>query len=167
MIVIGNNNELLETFFNSLSKKFSLRNLRRLSYFLGIKLQPHADGMIMSQQKYIKDILEKINMASSKEASTAITTSSSFSLNDGSTSLKGDDFQNLIGLLQYLTITCPDIRYVVNQLSQFIHKSTTQHLIMLKCVLSYLKGTLNPSINVYQDKGLQLFMYIEPDYVDR
>lgn len=153
-ILTGNNNEFLERFVCCLSKQFSLRNLGSLNYFLGIELLSHKNGVVMCQNKYIQDILQKSNMDGTKKASTSITISTSLSLNDGSTSMDGEEYRKIIGSLQYLTITRPDISYVVNKLSQFMHKPTSQHLLVLKRVLRYLKGTLSHGLMLIETKNL-------------
>lgn len=134
LVLTGNNFEFLQTFVNALSSKFSFRNLGQLIYFLGIELVPHSELVILSEQKYIRDILERSNMSVAKEATTPLTTSTSLYLNDGSASVDGDEFRKIIGPLQYLTITRPDISFVVNKLSQYMHKPITQHFIALKLV---------------------------------
>lgn len=55
-------------------------------------------------------------------------------------------FRSLVGCLQYLTFTRPDIAYVVNSVCQFLHCPTTDHLIAAKCILRYLKGTIDYDI---------------------
>lgn len=57
-------------------------------------------------------------MTGAKEASTPLTTSTSLTINDGSAAVEGDEFRKTLGPLQYLTITKPDISFVVNKLSQ-------------------------------------------------
>ncbi|XP_048226828.1 uncharacterized mitochondrial protein AtMg00810-like [Ricinus communis] len=62
--------------------------------------------------------------------------------------LKDDDplsdighYQHLVGKLIYLTITKPDISYIVSMISQFMHAPRTPHLDAVDRILRYLKGT--------------------------
>ncbi|KAL9659049.1 hypothetical protein QQ045_018615 [Rhodiola kirilowii] len=49
----------------------------------------------------------------------------------------------MIGSLQYLTITRPDIAYSVNFISQFMSQPRTSHLVAAKRILRYVKGTID------------------------
>ncbi|XP_019155792.1 PREDICTED: uncharacterized protein LOC109152546 [Ipomoea nil] len=57
-------------------------------------------------------------------------------------------YRRIVGALQYLTITRPDLAFSVNRLCQHMHSPTTEHWGLVKRVLRYIKGTL--------DYGLQL-----------
>ena len=52
-------------------------------------------------------------------------------------------YRSLVGALQYLTITRPDIAYVVNYVSQFLHAPIADHFLAVKLILRYVKGTLH------------------------
>ncbi|KAM1362553.1 hypothetical protein ACFX2H_027358 [Malus domestica] len=56
------------------------------------------------------------------------------------------EYKSIVGGLQYLTWTRPDLSFVVNQICQFMHASREQHLQAAKRVLHYLKGTISKGI---------------------
>lgn len=58
LILTGINVSQLNFFVNSLSSQFSLKKLGELNYFLGIEVVRTIGGLLLSQQKYIKEILE-------------------------------------------------------------------------------------------------------------
>ncbi|XP_042942892.1 uncharacterized mitochondrial protein AtMg00810-like [Carya illinoinensis] len=62
---------------------------------------------------------------------------------DGPLFLNSTLYRSLVGALQYLTITCPDIAHAVNSVSQFLHSSTEAHFKAVKRIPSYVKGTLH------------------------
>jgi hypothetical protein len=51
-------------------------------------------------------------------------------------------FRSIVGTLQYVTITRPDIAFVVNHVSQFIQTPNINHCVVVKRILQYLKGSL-------------------------
>lgn len=65
--------------------------------------------------------------------------------------------------LQYLTITRLDSCFVVNKLSQFMHKPSQLHFQALKKVLHYLKGTIHHGIVVGKEPSLNLVAYSDSD----
>ncbi|XP_026451634.1 uncharacterized protein LOC113351945 [Papaver somniferum] len=56
------------------------------------------------------------------------------------------EYISLVGALQYLTWSRPEIAYYVNQVCQFMHSPTTTHLSATKRILKYIKGTLGQDI---------------------
>ena len=58
------------------------------------------------------------------------------------------DNRSLVGALQYLTFTQPDLALSVHQLCQFVHHPTTSHLEAAKRVLLYMRGTLHFGIHL-------------------
>lgn len=78
-------------------------------------------------------------MDGAKGSVTLLSTSTILKLDDGSANTNVEEFRKIIGSLQYLALTRPDITFVVNKLAQFMHKPTTQHYMTLKMVLRYLK----------------------------
>lgn len=71
-----------------------------------------------------------------------MSTKSNLTSTDGDLLENPSLFRELVGSLQYLTITRPDIAFAVNSLSQFLSQPRQPHLVAVKCVLRYVKGTL-------------------------
>nr|GEZ80401.1 ribonuclease H-like domain-containing protein [Tanacetum cinerariifolium] len=57
-------------------------------------------------------------------------------------------YRSLAGALQYLTFTCPDISFTVQQICHYMHDPRDPHFTALKRILRYVRGTI--------DHGLQL-----------
>lgn len=66
------------------------------------------------------------------------------------------EYMALVGSLQYLSLTRPDISYVVNKLSQFMHYPTSVHWLALKRLLKYLNDTIYKGILLKRNIALQL-----------
>lgn len=83
IIITRNTVEILKVCVATLLSKFSLRDLGSLSYFLGIEILHDNRGVIMSQNKYVRDILDITNMADSKPSNEPMITTTSLSLFNG------------------------------------------------------------------------------------
>lgn len=57
MVITGNSSTMLATFLTELNKQLRMKDMGQLHYFLGIQAQFHQGGLILSQQKYAKDLL--------------------------------------------------------------------------------------------------------------
>ncbi|XP_049934693.1 uncharacterized mitochondrial protein AtMg00810-like [Nymphaea colorata] len=74
-------------------------------------------------------------------------------------------YGSIVGMLQYLTFTCPDIVYAVNQVSQFMHVPTEGHMDAIKHILRYLKVTVGDGL-VYTRKSIDLDGHTISTYID-
>ena len=59
----------------------------------------------------------------------------------------GTKYMSLVGALQYLTLTRPDISFAVNKVCQFLHAPTNVHLTAAKRIVRYVKHTLSLGLN--------------------
>jgi hypothetical protein len=142
IILTGNNADLVSQFVPCLAKKFSLKDLGNLSYFLGVEVIPQRQDILLSQCRYIQELLDKTHMEMSKPVLTPLPThSSSLTLSSGSFLLDPTEYRTVVGSLQYLSLTRPDISFIVNRMSQFMHASTDEHWNCVKRILCYLCGT--------------------------
>ncbi|XP_021599688.1 uncharacterized mitochondrial protein AtMg00810-like [Manihot esculenta] len=73
-------------------------------------------------------------------------------------------FRGLVGSLQYLTLTCPDLSYSVNYVSQFMHNPTMSHLKYGRRILRYLKGTIHYGLSFTADTSLALSAFSDADW---
>uniref|UniRef100_A0A2N9HRT6 Uncharacterized protein n=1 Tax=Fagus sylvatica TaxID=28930 RepID=A0A2N9HRT6_FAGSY len=142
IIITGNNSSLLDSFTRKLHSEFATKDLGSLSYFLGLEASPTPDGLFLSQLKYARDILTRAQLLDSKPVYTPMVVSQHLSA-DGPHFPDPTLYRFLVGALQYLTITRPDIAHVVNSVSQFLHAPTADHFLAVKRILRYVKGTLH------------------------
>ena len=69
----------------------------------------------------------------------------------------------MIASLMYLTNMKPDIFFVVNTLSQFLMDMIHIHLVSIKNVLRYLKGTIEYGIKYDMNEKINLHGYVDLD----
>ncbi|CAH1451689.1 unnamed protein product [Lactuca virosa] len=143
---------------------FSLKYLSQLSYFLGIEVIPQTNGVLLSQRKYILDIITRAHTSDCKPISTPITTSEPLTLSSGTLYPSPTEYRALVGALQYLSLTRPDISFTVNRLSQFMHAPTSLHWTALKRLLRHLHGTLYHGIILQPMSPLTLHAFTDADW---
>ena len=124
-----------------LKERFHMKDLGRLSYFLGIHFEQGDRFVKMNQNGYITKVLERFEMSNCKPRSTPSEQKLEF---DGETPVDPRRYREAVGSLVYaMTCTRPDICWVVTKLSQFLIAPIKGHWIALKHVLRYLKETLD------------------------
>ncbi|XP_026453958.1 uncharacterized protein LOC113355338 [Papaver somniferum] len=77
-------------------------------------------------------------------------------IHDGTKLGNASDYRTIVGSLQYLTITIPNICFGVNYVFQFMHSPTNVHLQLVKSILRYLKGTIGLGVTLRKDSLNQL-----------
>jgi len=143
LILTGNNTTFLQHVVTSLGETFSLKDLTDLHYFLGVEVIPVQQGLFLSQNRYIHDLLIRLNMAGAKTVHTPMSVSTKLLLDDGSANCDATEYRRTIGSLQYLSLTRPDLGFAVNRLAQFMHKPTVIHWQHVKRLLRYVKQTMH------------------------
>ncbi|GJS45716.1 ribonuclease H-like domain-containing protein [Tanacetum coccineum] len=73
-------------------------------------------------------------------------------------------YRSLVGSLQYLTFTRPDLSYAVQQLCLYMHDPREPHLNAMKRVLRYLRGTTDLGLQLFRSTTSQLIAYSDADW---
>lgn len=163
LILTGSDDRLLSQFTQQLAAKFSIKDLGALSYFLGVEIIPSKSGVLLSQHKYIHDLLEKADMLHANIVHTPMSPNHMPSLHDGVSLSDANTYRSIVGGLQYLSLTRPDVAFAVNKLSQFMHCPTTQHWVAVKRLLRYLRGTIHHGIFLHRNSPLLLHGFSDAD----
>ncbi|KAH9745092.1 retrovirus-related pol polyprotein from transposon RE1 [Citrus sinensis] len=118
------NYDELEDFIKLFSSAFALKDLGKLSYFLGIEVLCDLGSVYLSQRKYIRDLLAKVDMLECKGIDTPMSSSKDYRLQknvEGEMGYYIEDpshYRSIVGGLQYLVLTRPEIAYSVHKLSE-------------------------------------------------
>jgi histone deacetylase 1/2 len=166
IIVVSSSPKAVEALLADLKKDFALKDLGDLSYFLGIGVKKASDNILLSQSKYAGDLLKRVGMELCKPVATPLSTSEKLSSYVGSP-LGPEDatkYRSIVGALQYLTLTRPDISFSVNKVCQYLHAPTTQHWTAVKRILRYVKHTLNLSIHIRKSFSLLVSAFSDADW---
>jgi len=154
----------LSNLISTLAARFSLKDLGCLTYFLGVEVIRFATGLFLSQRKYITDLLHKSGMANTKSSSTPLSASAPLLKDSGDLLPSPTEYHTLVGSLQYLSLTRPDIAFSTNKLAQFMQHPRTTHWSALKRVLCYLAGSCNKGIFISATAPLTFHAYLDADW---
>jgi len=163
ILLTGNNSTLLHRLISLLSSEFKLRDLSHAHYFLGIEVTPTSMGLMLSQHKYALDILSRASMSSFKPVDT-LASVSKVSLQPSGLYSDPTRYRQIVGALQYLTFTRPDICYAVNKVCQFMHAPTEIYWAVVKHILRYLKGTSFVDLHLTRGSSLSLHGFSDADW---
>ncbi|CAN1348021.1 Retrovirus-related Pol polyprotein from transposon RE2 [Linum perenne] len=145
-----------------LSAKFRIKDLGNLHYFLGVEVATTTQGLHLRQTKYINELLHKAGMATSKPLSTPSATTqaapSSTPFHDPTL------YRQLVGGLQYLSMTRPDMAYTTTRLSQYMHAPTDTDWHRLKRALRYLRGTAEHGLYIRSSSSHILQGFSDADW---
>ena len=123
-----------------LTSEFKMKYLGLMHYFIGLEVWQNPGEIILTQGKYVVDILQIFGMQDCRSMSVPMTTNLT-KLQDSTTSSQSVDstlYKQLIGSLMYLVHTRLDFCYTVNALSQCMFDPKHIHLVASKHVLEYV-----------------------------
>uniref|UniRef100_A0A5K1A4K1 Reverse transcriptase Ty1/copia-type domain-containing protein n=1 Tax=Nymphaea colorata TaxID=210225 RepID=A0A5K1A4K1_9MAGN len=169
IVITGNSSSHISYVKGMLQQEFKMKDLGELRYFLGVELDRTNDRLTLTQHKYTLDILYRAGIINCKPITTPSVLNTKLAASDGTAAYSNPTFyRSIVGMLQYLTFTRPDIVYAVNQISQFMHAPTEGHMDAAKRILRYLKATLGDGL-VYTkcpnvSLGHSIYTYIDADW---
>ncbi|GJZ85733.1 putative ribonuclease H-like domain-containing protein, partial [Tanacetum coccineum] len=119
--------------FEALMKsRFQMSSMGELTFFLGLQVKQKPNGIFISQDKYVAEILKKFDFASVKTASTPIETQKPLVKDEEASDVDVHLYRSMIGSLMYVTASRPDIMFAVCACSRFQVTPKTSHLSVVK-----------------------------------
>ncbi|GJS98650.1 putative ribonuclease H-like domain-containing protein [Tanacetum coccineum] len=153
--------------FEALMKsRFQMSSMGELTFFLGLQVKQKEDGIFISQDKYVAEILKKFDFASVKTASTPVETQKPLVKDEEAADVDVHLYRSMIGSLMYLTASRPDIMFAVCACSRFQVTPKTSHLNAMKRIFRYLKG--KPKLGLWYPRvsSFDLEAYLDNDYAE-
>ncbi|GJY15698.1 putative ribonuclease H-like domain-containing protein [Tanacetum coccineum] len=164
-IIFGSTNKELCTGFEKLMKdKFQMSSMGELTFFLGLQVQQKEDGIFISQDKYVAEILKKFNYFDVKSASTPVDLEKPLVKDGDADDVDVHLYRSMIGSLMYLTASRPDIMFAVCACARFQVTPKTSHLLAVKRIFRYLKGKPTLGLWYSRDSPFELVAYTDSDY---
>lgn len=164
LLITSSYPKFTQDFIHAVSHRFSIKDLGLLHFFLGVEATPTPTGLFLFQHIYIRDLLQRHQLDGMKEAVTPMSSTGKLLLVDRSPSTDASVYRSVIGSLQYLSLTRPDIAYTVNKLAQYMHAPTQVHWAAAKRLLHYLKHTIHYGLHLQRNQPLQLLAYSDADW---
>ncbi|GJT89251.1 putative ribonuclease H-like domain-containing protein [Tanacetum coccineum] len=151
--------------FEALMKgRFQMSSMGELIFFLGLQVKQKTDGIFISQDKYVADMLKKFDLASVKTAITPMETKMALTKDEEADEVDVHLYRSMIGSLMYLTASRPDIMFAVCACSRFQVTPKTSHLNAVKRIFKYLKGKPNLGLWYPRESSFDLEAYSDSDY---
>lgn len=164
MVLTGTSSSQISDIKLALDKAFTIKDLGNLKYFLGIEIIRNESGILLSQRKYITDIIKDLNLTHTRAVSSPLPKGLGLSTDIGEVLEEPEVYRKLIGRLLYLNITRPDLSYATQHLSQFLSCPRKPHLQAALYVVRYLKSTVNMGLFYSADCDLKLTAYSDADW---
>ena len=102
--------------------EFEMTDMGLLKYFLGIEVEKNENGIFISQEKYVNEVLERFNMQDGKATISPIVMGFKLNKDDSSKDFDPSLYKSIVGSLMYLTTTRPDIMHAVSLISRFMER---------------------------------------------
>jgi histone deacetylase 1/2 len=166
IIVASSSTDATKALLVDLQRDFALKDLGDLHYFLGIEVKRGTTNMLLTQERYATEVLKRSGMDKCHSVDTPLSISEKLSIEDGE-KLGPEDatkYRSVVGALQYLTLTRPDISFSVNKVCQFLHSPTTIHWSAVKRILRYIKGTIKLGIKFSKSESMLVSAFSDANW---
>ncbi|GJU76533.1 putative ribonuclease H-like domain-containing protein [Tanacetum coccineum] len=119
-IIFGSTKKsLCDEFEKIMYNRFQISSMGELTFFLGLQVKQKEDGIFISLDKYVGEILKKFRFSSLRTASTPMATNKALTKDEDGTDVDVHVYRSMIRSLMYLTSSRPDIMFSVCACSRF------------------------------------------------
>ncbi|XP_019241462.1 PREDICTED: uncharacterized protein LOC109221428 [Nicotiana attenuata] len=164
VLLTGTDSKEIDQLKVFLHDKFKIKDLGQLHYFLGLEILYKSDGIVVSQRKFVLDLLKDYECLHCPPLTSPLDPTIKLKAKQGTPLSDPTFYRKLIGKLNFLTNTRLDIAYGVQHLSQFMQDPREPHLKAAYRMLRYLKG--DPTLGLYfrNEGDLSLTAYCDSDW---
>jgi len=176
LLITGSSHELLCRNRQDIQKRFKMKDLGELKFFLGIEFSRSSKGILMTQRKYALELVSETGLGGAKPVHTPLELNKKLTnvqydeLVPGSKT-EGDElltdptqYQRLVGRLLYLTMTRPDLAFTAQVLSQFMHSPKQSHMEATLRAVRYIKESPGLGLLMPTEQTTQLTAYCDSDW---
>ncbi|GKB60434.1 putative ribonuclease H-like domain-containing protein [Tanacetum coccineum] len=156
--------ELCIAFKKLMHEKFQISSMGELTLFLGLQVQQKKDGIFISQDKYVAEILKKFGFTEVKTASTPMETQKPLLKDEYGEEVDAHMYRSMIGSMMYLTSSRPDIMFAACACARYQVNPKVSHLHAVKRIFRNLKGQPKLGLWYPKDSPFNLVAYTDSDY---
>jgi histone deacetylase 1/2 len=132
ILLTGSSSSQIIKLIAHLSAVFHMKDLGDIHYFLGLQIARDESTITITQTRYLLSLLQKFGLDGARPVSTPLAAGSSMSATDGVPLADPSHYRCLVGSLQYLTLTRPDISFAVHHVCRFMQTPHDSHLVAVK-----------------------------------
>ncbi|GJZ91053.1 putative ribonuclease H-like domain-containing protein [Tanacetum coccineum] len=164
-IIFGSTTQSMCTEFKDcMHKRFQISSMGELTFFLGLQVKQQPDGIFISQDKYVADILKKFDFCSIKTTTTPIESNKPLVKDEDGVDVDVHVYRSMIGSLMYLTTIRPNIMFAVCACARFQVTPKASHLNAVKRIFRYLKHQPKLGLWYPRDSPFELEAFLDSDY---
>ncbi|GJR48547.1 putative ribonuclease H-like domain-containing protein, partial [Tanacetum coccineum] len=164
-IIFGSTTKSMCTEFEDcMHKRFQMSSMGELTFFLGLQVKQQPDGIFISQDKYVADILKKFDVCFIKTATTPIELNKPMVKDEDGIDIDVHVYKSMIGSLMYLTASRPNIMFAVCVCARFQFTLKVSHLNAVKRIFRYLKHQPKLGLWYPKDYPFKLEAFSNSDY---
>jgi len=164
ILLTGKNEAEICDLKSFLDKTFKIKDLGQAHYFLGLEILQTAHGLLLTQRKFTQELLHEFDCTSSPTVVCPLDYSIKLKIDEGELLQDPASYRRLVGKLNFLTHTRPDIAFAVQHLSQFLQHPRHPHMRAGLHVLQYLKN--EPALGIFLNNSptYDLLAYCDADW---
>jgi hypothetical protein len=166
-IIFGcNKDSLVQWFSSAMDSEFEMSMIGELSFFLGLQITQRSEGMFISQEKYLREMLKRFQMEDSKPVNTPMVTGCKLNKDDDSPDVDQSSYRSMIDSLLYIIASHLDIMHHVGMVRRYQSAPKQSHLLAIKRIFRYLKETMNYGLWYPKNQNFQLSAYSDVDWAN-
>jgi hypothetical protein len=163
LIIVGSSSRVIKGFKEQMKAKFRMSDLGVLSFYLGIEVRQGEKGITLCQSSYAQSVVDKAGLEGCNPCATPMEPKLKLSRESSALPIDGTLYRSLVGSLQYLVNTRPDISYSTGYVSHFMEKPTHEHLGAVKRIIRYIAGTIRYGVQYGREEEWKLIGFSDSD----
>ncbi|KAM3344263.1 hypothetical protein P3S68_026355 [Capsicum galapagoense] len=164
ILLAGNDASEIQALKSFLDEQFMIKDLGFVHYFLGLEISHTLSGYLVHQKKYIIDLLSEFHCSSASPVLTPLDPHVKLFVDYSALLLDPSVYRRLVGKLNFLLHTRPDISFAVQHLSQFFMAPRVPHMLVGIHVLRYLLNDPAQGILLSSSTNFSLQAYADSDW---